>query len=234
MRLADHKLLTLLLVMVVAAAISAALQMRPPRREIVEGTPVATAILNDPGTPAFGPRGADVTVVAFSDYDCAACKQGEAAFDKAIAADGHVRVMYKDWAALGDASRAGARVALAADRQGRYLPVHDALMRARVRPDADNVRAVATAAGADWPRLQADLARYGPAIDAILARHAFQAWSLGLQGPPGYLVGPYLVRGALSAAELRRLIVRARRRQASQCGRQAQPPCATGDTRRSI
>ena len=69
---------------------------------------------------------------------------------------------------------------------------------------------LARRAGLDEPRLQVDLARDGPAIDAQLARHASQAWSLGLQGTPAYLVGPYLVEGRMGHAALKRTLAKAR------------------------
>lgn len=202
---------TAAILLALIAAISTLTRMIPPEWQVVEGTPVVEAILDDRGTPAFGAQKADVIIVAFSDYQCAPCKAGEHAFERVISADGHVRVLYKDWPTLGKVSRAAARVALAADRQGKYLAVHEALMRSHVRLDAGNLRAIATGEGVDWPRLQADLIRDGDAIDTLLTRQSFQAWSLGLQGTPAYLVGPYLLRGRLSERDLKDAITAARR-----------------------
>ena len=202
---------TVLAIMSAVAAISAVVALIPREPDIVEGTAVVGAVLDDPGSPAFGPANADVTVVDFSDYQCGPCKQGEPAFEKAVAADGRVRVIYKDWAALGPISKTEAEIALAAQRQGRYLAVHRALLRSRVRASPETLRVLLVGAGVDWPRLTSDLARDKYAIDVQLSRHAFQAWSLGVQGPPAYLVGPYLVRGRLNEGSLRSLIRKARR-----------------------
>ena len=128
-----------------------------------------------------------------------------------MAEDGRVRVIYKDWAALGPASKTEGEIALAAAVQGRYLAIHQAFMRSKVRPTLDEIRTLALKAGVDWPRLTADLDRNRGAIDSQLSKHAFQAWSLGLAGPPGYLVGPYLVRGRMTAGDLRNLIAKTRR-----------------------
>jgi protein-disulfide isomerase len=202
---------TALALMLAVVTISALVALIPRAPEIVEGTAVAAAVLGDRGSPAFGPADADVTVVDFSDYQCGPCKQGEPAFEKAIAADGRVRVIYKDWAALGPVSKTEAEIALAAQRQGRYLAVHRALMRSTTRGSPETLRTLVVGAGVDWVRLTSDLARDKHAIDVQLSRHAFQAWSLGLQGPPAYLVGPYLIRGRLSEGDLRGLIRKARR-----------------------
>jgi hypothetical protein len=71
------------------------------------------------------------------------------------------------------------------------------------------------AAGANWRQVQADLVRDGVSIDKGLRGNAHQAWMLGLQGAPGYLVGPYLVRGRIGESELTGLIRMAREHQKS-------------------
>lgn len=202
---------TLLGLLAVTAAISLLVEFIPAKPVLVEGTPVAETILHDPDSPSFGPAKADVTIVEFSDYQCSPCKAGEADFERVVAADKGVRVIYKDWATLGPLSKEAAEIALAADRQGRYLAVHQAFLRSRTRVSSDDLRALAIAARVDWPRLVRDLAADRGAIEAQLSRHAFQAWSVGLPGPPGYLVGPFLVKGKLSEQDLRGLIRDARR-----------------------
>ena len=47
---------------------------------------------------------------------------------KAVARDGNIRLVYKDWPIFGAQSERAAKVALAADRQGIYPSVHHALM----------------------------------------------------------------------------------------------------------
>ena len=196
----------------VGAAISWGLQLAPPAMQRLERTAVVQAILSDSGSPSAGPADADVTIIVFTDYLCAICRGADPALDRVRAADPRVRVVYKDWPLFGERSRYAARVALAADRQGKYLAVHNALMRTRRSLDPAAVEAVAVAAGADWPRLQADLQAYGKDVDAQLARHASEAWSIGLEGTPAYLVGPFLIPGAMSEGTLRHAVSAARRR----------------------
>ena len=207
---ARRPLIVLTALLAVTGLISGVMSLIPPKPVLIGGTAIATTILNDPGSPSQAPKNADVTIVEFSDYQCGPCKEGEADFERAVAKDGRVRVIYMDWAALGPRSKAAAEIALAADRQGRYLAVHQALLRSRERMSPGMLQRVATAAGVDWPRLAEDLRRDRTAIDAQLSRHAFEAWSLGLQGPPGYVVGPFLVRGRLSEHALKALIHEAR------------------------
>ncbi len=148
--------------------------------------------------------------MVFTDYQCAICKATDPALVRLIAGDPGVRVIFKDWPILGPASKAAARAALAADRQGRYLAFHRALMAARVKLDDEQIRRIAVSAGVDWARLTADMASHGAELDRQLGRHGMQAWSLGLQGTPSYLVGPYLIQGRLDGRQLRQAVRRAR------------------------
>lgn len=206
-----HSKVTLAIAVVLGLTASMILRQWPADRLKVGRTQVVEAVLTDPGSPSVGPAGAEVTIVIFTDYQCPVCRGTDGALDRVRRADRGVRVIYKDWPILGEASRFAARVALAADRQGRYVAVHNALMQTRRPLDLEGVRQVVIQAGVDWPRLEADLRLHGPEIDAQLARHDGQAWSLGIEGTPAYLVGPFLVRGGLSEGALKAAIVAARK-----------------------
>ncbi|WP_309605937.1 DsbA family protein [Phenylobacterium sp.] len=203
--------LTLALAAVVGLTASFGLQQLPRTGVKLRLTPVVQAVLNDPGSPRVGPAAASVTVVIFTDYQCTICKATDPALERLLASDADVRVIFKDWPVFGPVSRTAARAALAADRQGRYLAFHRGLMSARGRLDADQIRRIAIAAGVDWPRLVADEAEGSARLDAQLARHAMQAWSLGAEGTPAYLVGPYLLMGGLNDRRLAHAVREARR-----------------------
>jgi protein-disulfide isomerase len=191
-------------------AVSWWLQRRPPPAQRLEMTPVVRAVLGDRGSPSVGADAPDVTVVVFTDYQCAVCKLTDPALSRLVASDPGVRVIYKDWPVRGPASDAAARHALAADRQGRYLALHRAFMALKGPLDPIRFEAIVAGAGLDRARLDADLQAHGEAIDAQLRGHALQAFSLGLQGTPAYLVGPYLIQGGLDDGALARAVRRAR------------------------
>ncbi len=85
-------------------------------------------ILNDPATPVGGNPDGDVTIVAFMDYNCPFCKKSSPDLERFVKDDGKVRLVYKEWPILADSSVYGARLALAAKYQGKYLDAHLALM----------------------------------------------------------------------------------------------------------
>ena len=78
------------------------------------------------------------------------------------------------------------------------------------RADGAAAEAAVAAAGGSVARLRETLATDGARIDGVLARNAFHAFSLGLGGTPGHVIGRLLLRGAASEREFRRAFDRAR------------------------
>lgn len=105
------------------------------------------AVLHDPDAPEGGNPKGDVTIVAFTDYNCPYCKKSAPDLKRIVAEDGKVRLVYKDWPILTKASVYGAQLALAAKYQGKYETVHDALMGipGKQIPDEKMLAAVSTA-----------------------------------------------------------------------------------------
>lgn len=170
--------------------------------------PAVRAILADRSPPSIGPASADLTMQVFTDYRCPACRRADPAMHRAVADDGRVRLVYRDWPIFGDASRRAAHVALASG--SRYPAVHRALM-AEPRALTDAVlRDAVTAAGGDPDRLPGDWAKHRAAIDARLAANARAAATLGLRGTPAYLVGPLIVTGAMDEGGFARAFAAAR------------------------
>jgi protein-disulfide isomerase len=172
------------------------------------------AILNDPEAPSEGNPKGDVTIVAFVDYNCPFCKQSAPDLDRIVRTDRHIRLVYKDWPILSEASVYGAQLALAAKYQGRYAAVHHALMSIRGTGIAKETMSAAVAAsGVNMGRLQADLDTHGEAIAALLKRNLAEADALGLEGTPVYLVGPFKA-STLDYDGFKQIVANARERQA--------------------
>ena len=202
--------LTLLMAVLAGLAATAIFQNLPREAKKLTLTPVVRAVLEDPGSPRAGAENPDVTIVVFTDYQCSVCKATAPALAQLLADDKKVQVIFKDWPILGEASTIAAHAALAADRQGKYLAFHSALMAAPMKLSAEHVRRTAVSTGLDVEQLTADEAAHAAEIEAQLTRHNTQAFSLGLRGTPAYLVGPYLIEGGLNEARLAQAVRRAR------------------------
>lgn len=201
--------IALAVMLVGAFALGAWLRLGLPLGSDVSGHVAVSDIADAPGYPSSGPSDADVSLLVFSDYNCPVCRATEPALDAAVKADGRVRVIYRDWPIFGPASIRAARVALAAQYQGIYRPVHDALMRAPSLDEAE-LRSAVAHAGGSWAKLEADLKAHGPRIDAMITRSGEDAVRLGLPGTPGFLIGPIRIVGKASEQQFRDAIDRAR------------------------
>lgn len=164
-------------------------------------------LLRNPGTPLAGASDADVIIVMYADYNCGYCKRMEPVLAAALKTDSRLAVVHKEWPIFGGVSAYAARVALAANYQGRYDAVHSAFMLSPTRlSDKDIVDAVAKKAGVDWTQLLNDMKVHSRDIDVILARNAREASVLALEGTPGLVINGYLLRGALSGDQLKQVL----------------------------
>jgi protein-disulfide isomerase len=167
-------------------------------------------ILNDVEAPVAGNPNGDVTIVEFFDYRCPYCKQVGPTIAQLLKEDSKLRFVYKELPILGPDSVVAARAALAARNQGKYFPLHDALMRTRGTLDEATVLKLAGDAGLDTKRLKTDMS--APEIDKILDRNMKLAHMLAITGTPGFVVGDTIVPGAVDLATLRSLVSDARKK----------------------
>lgn len=208
----------LTLALAVLAAFAAAAVFRFITLDAVRLTPspVARAAMSDIDAPSIGSAKPDVTIIVFTDYQCPICKATDPALERLAAQDGGVRVVYKHWPIFGPVSDRAARLAISAQRQGRFADFHRALMENRTPLSPERIEEIAVSAGLDWPRLVRDTAEDADQLTARLRANVRQAWSLGVRGTPAYLVGPLLIHGGLDEHHLAEAV-----RQARQAQRQA-------------
>ena len=166
------------------------------------------ALTGTPGDPVEGNPQGDVTVVQFYDMRCPYCRRMLPTVAALIAADPQVRVIDKDIPILGPASVLGARAVLAAQAQGGYARLRDALMGGTPNITEAVVHAAAVSAGLDWPRLRHDMD--DPAIAARLEANVAAAHALGIDGTPAFAIGDRITPGAVPLSELQSSVAAAR------------------------
>ena len=195
--------------------IEEAMKVLRGRQELAQRKRASAAIADDsealrahPMSPVSGNAGGDVTVVEFFDYQCGYCKRSLRPVMDLLAADGQVRMVWKEFPILGPVSRFAARAAMAADRQGRYHEFHVAVMGARGKLTEDEVIRIATDIGLDVERLRRDMG--DPAIEDYLNETAQLAKKLGIRGTPAFVIGETLVPGAVNGARLKEIVADAR------------------------
>jgi protein-disulfide isomerase len=165
-------------------------------------------LLHDPASPVSGNPSGEITLVEFFDYRCSFCKRAAAAVTQLQKEDPRVRVVYKDFPILGEASELAAKAALASRAQGKHQMFHEALLASKSDMTKEEVLNIATEVGLDAKRLEADMGN--PEWQTVIDRNRALAKDLGISGTPGFIVGTELVPGALDLKGLKDLIERAR------------------------
>lgn len=165
-------------------------------------------LLDSPDDLVQGNPKGDVTLVEFFDYRCPYCKQIEPSLDALLKEDGKLRIVYKEFPILGEASVYAAHVALAAKKQGKYAEFHRAMMGTKGDIGDETALNVATSLGLDASRIKADMS--APEVDKVIDKNYALADALSIQGTPAIIVGDTLIPGAVDLDTLRKDIAAAR------------------------
>jgi protein-disulfide isomerase len=170
------------------------------------------ALERDPRDPVIGNPDGAITVVEFFDYRCGYCKTVAPELIAMVEREGDVRLVLKELPILADpgtgrvgVSERAARLALAAEKAGKYLPVHRALMAERALDDADLQR-IAQSHGLS-------AAPATPGADEHLVAVQQLAEQIGVNGTPAFVVDGRMIAGA-NLEGLRAAIAEARAKRA--------------------
>jgi protein-disulfide isomerase len=154
--------------------------------QLAHGRTVATAnaneLLHDPDDVVVGNPNGPVTLVQFIDFLCTLSEKMDPAIQALIKANPDLRVVYKPYPLRGDVSFFAAKAALAANKQGKYLPLHIKMMAQIGNLTQEKVLAIAKDLGLDMTKLTADMKNKSFETD-IQATHSL-ASKIGIPGTP--------------------------------------------------
>ncbi|MCK6964541.1 DsbA family protein [Enterobacter bugandensis] len=148
-------------------------------------------LLNDKGTPSYGPDDAKVTVVEFFDYQCIYCARLAPELEKLIKANPGVRFIFKEFPIFGQrwpASQSAAKTGLQVWRQkgaDAYLNYHNAIYATGHNEGKLTDADISTAAKA--VKFDAETA---PDVQGELEGINALAQQLGFNGTPALVVLP--------------------------------------------
>lgn len=166
------------------------------------------ALLNDPVTPVLGNPKGDVAVIEFFDYTCPYCKAVEPRLEKLLKDDKNVKLVIKEFPILTPESLVAAKVALAAQKQGKYEQYHQTLMNFKGRLTNDVIFDTAKSVGLDVERVRRDMA--APEItDEIIANFNL-ARGLRIFQTPAFIVGGHMLTGASADIDFPKVVAAAR------------------------
>lgn len=166
--------------------------------------------IHDPADAVEGNPLGDVSIVEFYDTRCPYCRRMLPVIAELVRAEPNVKVVMKDMPILGPASVLESRALLAAQRQGGYFKLRDAVMANSAVQTVDSLRDMANRLGLDGARMVRDMD--DPAIKARLDANVALAQQIGIQGTPAMVIGTTLLAGAADVGELRQAISAARQR----------------------
>lgn len=209
--LSRKELIQLLVVVMIGWAAGQVFLRTAPIGRDMSGIAVVQELLRDRSSPSHEVSEPTLTLVVFTDFQCPACKLADPAMNAAVARDGHIRVVYKDWPIFGAVSEQAARVALAASRQGLYPAIHTRLMDERRPLNLQVIREAVEASGGSWSRVETDLRVHSAEINDQLSRNGATAVGIGIAGTPAFLAGPLLISGALDEPGFARAFVLGRK-----------------------
>ncbi|MBV9575250.1 MAG: DsbA family protein [Gammaproteobacteria bacterium] len=146
--------------------------------------------------PIAGNPDGKITIVEFFDYQCPHCIDMAPTMDAVIKANPDVRVIYKDFPIRGPLSELAARAALAAQKQGKYHELSNAMLTANKQLTQDVILEIAKNQGLDVDKLKQDMK--DSAIDNQLKANTKLAQNLKLLGTPAFFIGKTSGKGNIN------------------------------------
>ena len=166
-------------------------------------------LLDDPvalpvaGAPVDGPAGARITLVEFSDFQCPYCYKAAGALHTILKAyPNDVKLIFKQFPLDSHSQAAGAALAsIAAERQGKFWPMYDALFAHRQDLSRNSLFAIARELGLDMKSFAADID--SPATKSALARDIDDGDKAGVDATPTIFIDGQRYNGSLDLNAIR-------------------------------
>jgi protein-disulfide isomerase len=171
------------------------------------GTP-PDGLYNYALTPFIGAKDGDVTIVQFFDYNCGFCKRAAADVLRVSKEDSKVKILFKELPILSDSSELAARWALAANKQGKYIEMHEKLMAHSGAIDESVLETYAKDLSLDVEKLKKE-AQSQDTTDSLNSNIEL-ARTMSIRGTPFFVIGNQKVPGAVGYTRIKELVEQAR------------------------
>jgi protein-disulfide isomerase len=146
----------------------------------------ATEILQNTNTPTLGNPNGNTVLVEFLDYQCGHCKKMTTTVKNLINQNKNLKVLVKELPILGEESSFAAKVALAANEQGKFAEVHYGLLSTTDKLTNATVENIAKAAGVDWSKIETAL--QNNSVEKQLDQVFTIAQQLNIMGTPAFII----------------------------------------------
>lgn len=150
------------------------------------------AITNNPDSPVIGNKDGKITVVEFFDYSCGYCHRLYPTLKNIIAKNPDVKVVLKELAFVSPVSSYAAKAALAANNQGKYAELLDAMMTNKGALTEAKVDELAAQAGVDVEQMKADM--NSSKVQKIMKDTSELAGKIQVNGVPALVINGKMVQ----------------------------------------
>ena len=171
---------------------------RPEAKLLEDAIAIPTA-----GAPFEGPDKAPLTVVEFSDFQCPYCAQAAPQVEALLKVfPTQLKIVFKQFPLDTHPQAAiAAAASVAAQRQGKFWPMHDALFASRDNLSRQNLLALAAANGLEMKQFQADLD--SAAVQQAIARDMQDGNDAGVAGTPTIFLNGQKFNGPIEVSALK-------------------------------
>jgi predicted DsbA family dithiol-disulfide isomerase len=147
------------------------------------------------GSPFIGKKDAPVTLVVFSDFQCPFCNKVKPLLDKALEDNpDKLKIVFKHLPLqMHKQARPAALAAIAAQEQGKFWEMHDALFAGSRKLDKESIEKAAADIGLDMEKFKKDW--NSPAVEAKLKKDMMDAGKAGVGGTPTLYINGRQVKG---------------------------------------
>jgi len=146
------------------------------------------ALLHNANDPTIGNRNGTVTLAEFFDYQCIHCIAMLPVISELAEKNSNLKVVFKVYSLGKPTSTRAALAALAAEKQGKFIDFHHALLTANQPLKDEVIFSIAQASGLNLAQLQKDM--NSPDIENQLNANIKLAHELKVPGTPAFFVAP--------------------------------------------
>lgn len=168
-------------------------------------------------SPVLGNPNGSIVMVQFIDYQCGHCKSMYPIVSKLIAQNPQLKVVSKNFGALGEMSMQAAKASLAANMQGKFLALHALLEQEEGEMTDEKIKAFAKQIGLDLVKFEQDMK--SDKVSKEIASSEELAKKIGFSGTPVFIIlsnvaGPdtkvFFVGGAVPQETLQNFVNQAK------------------------
>jgi len=169
-------------------------------------------VLEDPvsipvaGSPVRGPADARITLIEFSDFECPYCSAAVKQVDAIMAAyPKDVKLIYKQFPlSMHPHAQMAAEASLAANEQGKFWEMYEALFKNSRRLSQQTILAAAQELELDMNKFKADLE--SGKFKAVIEKDLADGDAAGVYGTPAFYINGQQYNGEVTLAALKPIL----------------------------